>query len=331
MGTGAGNPGRRPESGLALSTARSAHNQIEEKDMTAAKYALRNATLVVCDGIAEFTHQRPEIRNAVTAELRQDYAELLDLVEAERGIRALVLTGSGGSFCAGGDLKSLLAMREDPDPSAREPDAMRRIFPGAGIGFRARVRARLVLDGVREDRPGAGHGRAVHAAALGRHEPGEGTDADRPQARRGRGEAAWPGACDSPGGRSGPGGAPLRRTLRARAARGRCADQARRQQCIRVLLRGVAVDRGASPVSRQRRGVLSGCCQWLPARRGPGLRLGSAVQGSVINCIAPPALLHRSRHARPSMNSLKRFRSPSTLRLSTPAASPTASTTPSVS
>lgn len=94
--------------------------------MTAREHALRDATLTVADGIAEFTHQRPAKRNAVTPELRQDYADMLDIVEGDRSIRALVLTGSGGSFCAGGDLASLRAMRDDPDPAGREPDAMRR-------------------------------------------------------------------------------------------------------------------------------------------------------------------------------------------------------------
>ncbi|CAG2139937.1 enoyl-CoA hydratase/isomerase family protein [Cupriavidus numazuensis] len=94
--------------------------------MAAVEHSLRNATLSIRDGIAELTHQRPEIRNAVTPELKEDYVDMLDIVEGDRSIRALILTGSGGSFCAGGDLKSLLAMRDDPDPAARQPEAMRR-------------------------------------------------------------------------------------------------------------------------------------------------------------------------------------------------------------
>ncbi|WP_322047757.1 enoyl-CoA hydratase/isomerase family protein [Paraburkholderia sp. J67] len=88
--------------------------------MNAAKTPLRHATLVIDDGIAVFTHQRPEARNALSPELLEDYADMLDAVERDSSVRALVLMGSGGSFCAGGDLKSLKAAQAQP------PDAIRR-------------------------------------------------------------------------------------------------------------------------------------------------------------------------------------------------------------
>ncbi len=94
--------------------------------MHSRQYPLRHATLAISDSIAEFTHQRPEARNALSLELRQDYADMLDIVETERDVRALILTGSGGSFCAGGDLRSIRDLLEDPDPTVREPAAMRR-------------------------------------------------------------------------------------------------------------------------------------------------------------------------------------------------------------
>ncbi|SAK84252.1 enoyl-CoA hydratase [Caballeronia hypogeia] len=85
---------------------------------------LREASLVIDDGVAEFTHERPESRNALSLGLRADYAEMLDHVERNREVRALILTGSGGSFCAGGDLKSLREARANPE--AGSPDAIRR-------------------------------------------------------------------------------------------------------------------------------------------------------------------------------------------------------------
>ncbi|KND59603.1 Enoyl-CoA hydratase [Candidatus Burkholderia verschuerenii] len=85
---------------------------------------LREATLTVADGIAEFAHQRPEARNALSLGLRADYADMLGRVETDRAIRALIVTGSGGSFCAGGDLKSLREAREHPE--ANSPDTIRR-------------------------------------------------------------------------------------------------------------------------------------------------------------------------------------------------------------
>ena len=94
--------------------------------MQAQQIPLRHAQLCIADGVAEFIHQRPASRNALSLEMRQDYHDMLDHVEADRDIRALILTGSGGSFCAGGDLKSIRGIFSSADPAARAPDAMRR-------------------------------------------------------------------------------------------------------------------------------------------------------------------------------------------------------------
>jgi 2-(1,2-epoxy-1,2-dihydrophenyl)acetyl-CoA isomerase len=87
---------------------------------------LRTTQLSINDGVAEFSHQNPASRNALSLELREDYAEMLDRVQADRSIRALVITGSGGSFCAGGDLKSLKDRQGSTDPEINSPNAMRR-------------------------------------------------------------------------------------------------------------------------------------------------------------------------------------------------------------
>ncbi|MGT2431276.1 enoyl-CoA hydratase/isomerase family protein [Cupriavidus basilensis] len=94
--------------------------------MQSRQYPLRHATLAISEGIAEFTHQRPQARNALSLELRQDYVDMLGIVEADREVRALIITGSGGSFCAGGDLRSIRGLLDDPDPAVREAAAMRR-------------------------------------------------------------------------------------------------------------------------------------------------------------------------------------------------------------
>lgn len=86
---------------------------------------LRHTELRLDDGFAEFSHQRPEQRNALSAEMRQDYVEMLDRVENDPAIRALIVTGSGGSFCAGGDLKAIKARRANPDPQNSPALAMR--------------------------------------------------------------------------------------------------------------------------------------------------------------------------------------------------------------
>lgn len=86
---------------------------------------LREAQLNIADGIATFSHQKPAARNALSLELREDYADMLDRLEADRNIRALIITGSGGSFCAGGDLKSLRERQTSTNPEVNSANAMR--------------------------------------------------------------------------------------------------------------------------------------------------------------------------------------------------------------
>lgn len=93
--------------------------------MTAEVHVLRESRLTIGgDGIAEFEHLRPAARHPLTMALRADYAQMLDIVQASGRVRALILTGSEGSFCAGGDIK---AMRERQGDAAQTlPSATRQ-------------------------------------------------------------------------------------------------------------------------------------------------------------------------------------------------------------
>jgi enoyl-CoA hydratase len=53
------------------------------------------------------TMNRPEARNALTGEMMTIMREAWDRVDADDGIRVCVLTGAGGAFCAGADLKAM--------------------------------------------------------------------------------------------------------------------------------------------------------------------------------------------------------------------------------
>ena len=70
-------------------------------------------TLIVerAGAIATITLNRPEARNAIDLTMRQELVAALDEVEADEAGRVLVLTGAGGHFCAGGDVKSMRAQR----------------------------------------------------------------------------------------------------------------------------------------------------------------------------------------------------------------------------
>ena len=71
---------------------------------------MAEAVLVtVADGIAVVTINRPEARNAVNGEVARGIARATDELDARGDVRVLVLTGAGGNFCAGMDLKGFLA------------------------------------------------------------------------------------------------------------------------------------------------------------------------------------------------------------------------------
>jgi enoyl-CoA hydratase len=53
------------------------------------------------------TMNRPEARNAITGEMMAIMVEAWDRVDGDDSIRSCVLTGAGGAFCAGADLKSM--------------------------------------------------------------------------------------------------------------------------------------------------------------------------------------------------------------------------------
>jgi len=57
------------------------------------------------EGVAVLTLNRPERLNAYTPELCAGLVEALDTYLGDDSLRALVLTGAGRGFCAGGDIK----------------------------------------------------------------------------------------------------------------------------------------------------------------------------------------------------------------------------------
>ncbi|WP_182379422.1 enoyl-CoA hydratase-related protein [Nocardioides sp. WS12] len=50
---------------------------------------------------------RPHVRNAIDLPLRHALAEAIEAADAEPAVRAIVLTGTGGAFCSGGDIATM--------------------------------------------------------------------------------------------------------------------------------------------------------------------------------------------------------------------------------
>jgi 2-(1,2-epoxy-1,2-dihydrophenyl)acetyl-CoA isomerase len=63
----------------------------------------------VRDHIATITLNRPEVRNAFSTEMRQSLSVALARVREGAGtaIKAVIITGAGGAFCAGGNVKGM--------------------------------------------------------------------------------------------------------------------------------------------------------------------------------------------------------------------------------
>jgi enoyl-CoA hydratase/carnithine racemase len=61
----------------------------------------------VQSGIATVFLNRPEKRNAMSDDMRTEFIEALEQIAADKSIRALVLTGNGKGFCAGGDIAGM--------------------------------------------------------------------------------------------------------------------------------------------------------------------------------------------------------------------------------
>jgi enoyl-CoA hydratase/carnithine racemase len=61
------------------------------------------------------TMNRPAARNALNRALLDDLSAKLNAASEDDGIRAIVLTGAGASFCAGADLKEAMSTPEGAD------------------------------------------------------------------------------------------------------------------------------------------------------------------------------------------------------------------------
>lgn len=64
------------------------------------------------DGVAVITLNRPAALNALTVEMGKELQSALGEAK-ERGARAIVLTGAGRAFCAGGDLRAMQKVAEE--------------------------------------------------------------------------------------------------------------------------------------------------------------------------------------------------------------------------
>jgi enoyl-CoA hydratase len=60
------------------------------------------------DGLLVVTLDRPQVRNAMNAAMSVAVAAAMDLLDSDDGLAVGILTGAGGTFCSGMDLKAFL-------------------------------------------------------------------------------------------------------------------------------------------------------------------------------------------------------------------------------
>jgi isohexenylglutaconyl-CoA hydratase len=87
-------------------------------------------TLIVArDGpVLKVTLNRPEVRNALSPTMVRELGEVLEAARDDAGVRVVVLTGAGGTFCAGGDLKGMEALEAASSAGAETVAASNRRF-----------------------------------------------------------------------------------------------------------------------------------------------------------------------------------------------------------
>jgi 2-(1,2-epoxy-1,2-dihydrophenyl)acetyl-CoA isomerase len=85
-------------------------------------------TVLVCDdaGVRVLTLNRPGRRNAIDRALKVALAEEIEAAMDDDGVRVIVLTGAGGSFCSGGDISTMTRLAA-PEARARA-EATQRVI-----------------------------------------------------------------------------------------------------------------------------------------------------------------------------------------------------------
>jgi enoyl-CoA hydratase/carnithine racemase len=70
-------------------------------------------------GVATITINRPEKRNVITHAMWHQLQSFCSEIASDRRVRAVILTGAGDHFCAGGDITEFETVRKDAESAAQ--------------------------------------------------------------------------------------------------------------------------------------------------------------------------------------------------------------------
>jgi len=107
--------------------------------------------LDIRESVAFITLNRPEILNALHLEMARDLMGAAIACDGHPDVRAVVLTGTGSAFCAGGDLKCFVAQGEHLPSYLKEVTT----FLHTAVSYLARMKA-PVIAAVQGSAAGAG-------------------------------------------------------------------------------------------------------------------------------------------------------------------------------
>lgn len=106
------------------------------------------------DGVIQLTLNAPQIRNSLQAPgIYEGLMAGLEELEQDPGLRAAIITGAGGAFCSGGDLRQLAAGGED--------EVRTRMTRNAWLYRRIALSDKLIVAAVDGPAYGAGLGLAT--------------------------------------------------------------------------------------------------------------------------------------------------------------------------
>ena len=108
------------------------------------------------DGVATMTMNRPEVRNALSLEMRQDMRKFLAEIEYDPKVRCVVLKGAGEHFMAGGDVKSFSEIVKTTTGEERRRQFEQRIHDLHPMIFLMRRLPKPIIASVQGAAAGAG-------------------------------------------------------------------------------------------------------------------------------------------------------------------------------
>jgi len=106
----------------------------------------------VADAVAVVTLNNPAKRNALSREMRAGLPRLLEALQADAGVRVVVVTGAGDkAFASGADISEFAEMRTSPDARAeydREAEAVNRSWASLDKPLIAMIRGFCIGGGL---------------------------------------------------------------------------------------------------------------------------------------------------------------------------------------